>query len=132
MKVPSVLVLWVEYGQIDLRAERLIFKRLRDEFVITFSPAFRGMSVTEMCGRQLLAVDLTNIRRKSCEPRKFVSQKKNELGFHKFHPKCSRRNSLTDSENSQISSQSSPSFSSNVGKNMTYWNIQRSKQRKKY
>ena len=116
----------VEYGQIVLRAERLLFKGLRDEFVFTFSLAFLGMSMTKMYGRQLLAVDLKNIRRKSCDPRKLISQKKNELGFHKFH--CSRRNSLTDSENSQISSQSSLSFSSSEDKKMTYWSIQRSKQ----
>ena len=97
--------------------------------MFTYSPAFRDMSTTEMYGTHNLAVDSKTIRRKTSEPRKSIVQvlEKNELSFYKFHPKCSKRNSLTDCENSQ---NSSSSFSSNVGKQMTYWSIQRSKQRK--
>ena len=100
--------------------------------MFTYSPAFRDMSIIEMYGTQHLAVDLKTIRRKTSEPRKSIVQvlKKNELSFYKFHQKCSKRNSLTDCENSQNSSQSSSSFSLNAGKQMTYWSIQRSKQNK--
>ena len=99
-----------------MRAEKIMFKRLRDEVVFTFSPALRDISMTEMYGRQFLTVDLKTIMRTTSELRNLILQKDNELGFNNFHPKFSKRNSLTDSDNSPNRSQSSPSSSSNVGR----------------
>ena len=93
-------------------------KRLKS--VSLFIPAQSAMSKTYK----------NNCIKIKFEPVEMVLQFTDKLDFGDFHNICSRRNSITDSENSDMIAQDSPPSSSPLDRKMTYWSIQRGKQSK--